>query len=140
MLRPSGVRNRVPTLADTATLALSTTVTSGTTTPTVTASSGTFTTVACTVTYERITGSNFVFATVTITITTNGSAAGIINVPMPFTAASEVVFAGRAAAVSAKQCQGIMLATSSTLVVANYDNTYPGANGERITLTGLIKV
>ncbi len=105
-----------------------------TTTPTPTANVGAFTTVSCEVNYQRLGDS--VFFDVTITDTTNGTAAGWIIVPMPFTAVKECVAAGRQAAIGGNMVQGVMLAGTSNILVFKYDNTYPGATGERITLSG----
>lgn len=105
-----------------------------TSTPTPTAGSGSFTSVACELNIERV-GDHYDWD-VTITITTNGSAAGHILVPMPFTAAKECVGAGRQCAVAGQMCQGVMPAGSSNLTIVKYDNSYPGASGERITVSG----
>lgn len=105
-----------------------------TSTPTPTAGAGAFTTVSCEVNYQR-TGDSMEFD-VTITITANGTAAAFITVPMPFTAVKECVAAGRQAAAGGQMVQGIMAATSSNLTVLLFNNTYPGATGERITLSG----
>jgi hypothetical protein len=105
-----------------------------TTTPTPTPGAGAFTTVSCEVNYQRV-GDSMEFD-VSITITANGTAAAFINVPMPFTAVKECVAAGRQAAVGGQMVQGIMAATSSNLTVLLFNNTYPGATGERITLSG----
>lgn len=109
----------------------------GQTTPVPTAGSGAFATVSSVVDYEKI--GRFAKCRVTITDTNNGTAASFIALVMPFTATSESVFYGRAVS-SGKMVQGIMAATSSTMQVLLYDNTYPGATGERITLEGMIFV
>lgn len=110
----------------------------GSATPT--AGSGAFTTVIAAVTTEHFLGAHFYLVKVTVTITTNGTAGTLINVPLPITASQESVFAGRCAAVSGKQVQGIIAAGTSTLTILAYDNTYPGASGERITLSGIVYV
>lgn len=104
------------------------------TNPVPTAGTGAFTTVSAELNQHRV--GPAIHWDVTITITTNGTAASTIVVPMGFTAIKEMVAAGRGAAVSGKMVQGLMAATSSNLVITNYDNTYPGATGERITLSG----
>lgn len=105
-----------------------------TSTPTVTPASGSFTTVSCEVNYERV-GDHYEWDC-TITITDNGTAAGHINVPMPFTAVKECIGVGRQCAISGSQCQGVIPATANAMTVVKYDNSYPGATGERITLSG----
>ena len=102
--------------------------------PTVTAGSGTFTTVSAALDYQRV-GDSQIWD-LTITITTNGTAATQINVAMPFTAIRECQAAGRENASAGFACVGTMNASSSTLQVFKYDNTYPGASGYRITLSG----
>lgn len=102
--------------------------------PTVTAGSGTFTTVSASLDRQRV-GDSMLW-NVTVTITTNGTAATQINVAMPFTAAYECVGAGRECASAGFACTGTMNASSSTLQIVKYDNTYPGADGYRLTLSG----
>ena len=143
MLRPvRSLKVRSAAQADSATSATtasSVSVTSATTTPTPTAGTGSFTGVSASVTTQKVSGANFYFVVVTITITTNGTAAGFINVALGITASKESVLAGRAV-TSGTMVQGIVPATSAILQVLTYNNLYPGASGERITLSGVVYV
>lgn len=100
-------------------------------TPTVSAAVGTITTAAASLNYVR--RGRLVRFHVTVTITNNGTGAGAVLVTLPFSAVSGVIF-GRADAVSGKALQGICSGT--TLTITNYDNSYPGASGEVLRLTG----
>ena len=111
-------------------------------TPVVMAASGTFTTVSATGRY-RIIG-KLVFIQITVTITTNGTAAGDVIATLPFAsvnvASAAHVLAGRANAVSGKMLQGIINTNSGTVAIFNYDNTYPGASGETLVLSGFYEI
>jgi hypothetical protein len=111
-------------------------------TPVVTAGSGAFTTVSATGRYRRI--GKLVFIQITVTITTNGTAAGQVNATLPFTSVNVAgvnhVLTGRANAVSGKSLQGVIGANVSLLNIVNYDNTYPGASGETLALSGFYEV
>lgn len=103
-------------------------------TPSVAAGSGTFTTVSAALDYEQ--RGDSVWWDLVVTITTNGTAATSIDVTMPFTANKRCVAAGREDATTGAMCQGIMLATSNLLKIYKYDNTYPGATGYIIAMSG----
>lgn len=105
-------------------------------TPTITASSGTFTSVAATGRYLSI--GKTIHISVTITITTNGTAAGFVKATLPATVgAGNYVIAGRGNAASGNMLMGRLLASSTTLDVFNYNNSYPGNNGEVLMLSGV---
>lgn len=106
------------------------------TTPTPTASSGSFTAASSVVDVLKLGYMRLV--TVTITITTNGTAAGAILLDLPFTAYREGVLVGRQCAVGGAECQAVVGAGGASLTIVKYDNTYPGATGERITLSGAL--
>jgi hypothetical protein len=111
-------------------------------TPVVTAAAGAFTTVSATGRYRRI--GKLVFIQVTITITTNGSAASAVFASLPFAAVNVAgvahVLAGRADALSGKMLQGRVSPGSATAEILNYDNSYPGADGETLVLSGFYEV
>lgn len=107
-----------------------------TTTPTVTATAGTFTTVSCEVNYEILV--DCILVNVVITITNNGTASGAIIVPLPVSAIEECNFIGRENTTTGHTCNGILTGGSSNLIVIKYDNTYPGGTGYRISLTGFL--
>jgi hypothetical protein len=106
-------------------------------TPTVTAGSGSFTAVSATGIYNQL--GKTVFFQVAITITTNGTAATSVNATLPFTSVTGPIYvvAGRANAVSFKMLQGKIGSASTTVAIFNYDNTYPGASGETLIVSGV---
>lgn len=106
----------------------------GTTTPTVTAGSGSFTTVAAEVNYTKI--GRAVAFDCTVVITTNGTAATFVQVPMPFTAASVCGFGGF-------KDTGVGLTSyinGANLYMYRYDGAYPGANGVNLFVAGVFQV
>lgn len=105
-------------------------------TPTVTSGTGALTTVSATGRYKTI--GKTVFIAVTVTITTNGTGATNIRATLPNTAASGTyVLSGRENAISGKMLQGLILPSVTVITLFNYDNTYPGANGASIVLSGV---
>lgn len=111
-------------------------------TPTITAGSGAFTTVSATGRYRRI--GKLVFIQIAVTITTNGTAAGFVIATLPLTslnlASARCVLPGRAVAVSFKALQGDVPANSGVVNIVNYDNSYPGANGETLVVSGFYEI
>ena len=103
----------------------------GETAPTPTAFSGTFTSVAATVQYMQI--ADRCFHTTTVTITTNGTADGYISVPMPVKAARLTGQNGTDATGFVALCGYV---TGSNLLIKKYDNTYPGADGKTLVMSG----
>jgi hypothetical protein len=71
-----------------------------------------------------------------INIQHNGSAAGFVraSLPIPPKSGRSYLCSGRADAVSGKMLQGVLRGSSVTLVA--YDNSYPGADGERLIFGG----
>jgi hypothetical protein len=111
-------------------------------TPVITAGSGTFTTVSATGRYRRI--GKLIFIQITITITTNGTAAGSVIATLPFTALNlsgvTHVLAGRALAPSGKMLQGQINSGVNFVNIENYDNTYPGADGQTLVVSGFYEI
>lgn len=104
-------------------------------TPTVTASANTITT--ATASGERyLLPGGLKFFTAEISITTNGTGSGVVQFTLPETATANGTGWGRAENVSGYQLQTRVLATSSTAIVANFDGTYPGADGELLIVAG----
>jgi hypothetical protein len=106
----------------------------GSWTPTISASSGTITTSSASGTYIKV--GNRYFFNVAITITANGTGAGVLQFTIPVTASATTVGCGRAEAVSGKQLQARVLSGSATMIVANYDGTYPAVSGESLLISG----
>lgn len=109
----------------------------GTWVPTVTTSVGSITTLGSTAGIYLKIGVGVWFS-LQITIVTNGSASGNIRVTnLPFAANTRsFVATGRANVISGKMLQGIIAPTSDEISIFNYDNTYPGASGETMNVTG----
>ena len=110
-------------------------------TPTIAAASGTITTLGTVAgLYQKI--GKQLFLELSIPITTNGTGATAITATLPsgLLAASDFVIAGRESSVSGDMLQGIILAGSNTFLIYTYNNAYPGANGARLVMTGVIEV
>jgi hypothetical protein len=101
-------------------------------TPTPTATAGTFTTASSTTRHIQI--GKIVFIYITVNITTNGTAADAINVPLPVTPKSTSFLVGREGNVTGKMVNATL--TSTNAVIRFYDNSYPGADGASISLSG----
>jgi hypothetical protein len=107
-------------------------------TPVITAGTGAFTSVSATFRYKLL--GKTAFFSLNIFITTNGTAAANVQATTPFTFAAQQVFVGRANQSSGKMLQGSCSAGVAGLVIWNYDNTYPGASGERLLLNGVAEI
>ncbi len=106
-------------------------------TPTFSASVGTFTSAVASGRYRTI--GRIIFLEEQLVITTNGTASGNIAMSLPFTAASggNYVLPGRAIGISGKALTGTINAGQATMTVVDYNNVFPGASGETLTLTGV---
>lgn len=98
---------------------------SGTTTPTPTAASGTFTSVACSLKWQR-TG-NKMHVEGEVTITTNGTAGSAVIVPLPVAAVNVAYGSGRERGVSGSGLNAEI--SGSSMYLRTQSNGYPGANG-----------
>lgn len=69
-------------------------------------------------------------------IQSNGTGRGavLVALPVPALPGTVAICSGRADAVSGKMLQGVIRGNSLALV--NYDNSYPGQNGERLWFSG----
>lgn len=105
-------------------------------TSTITAQTGTITTAAGTIAYQR--RGRFMFVEAVITITTNGTGASAVLATLPFVVASGVLN-GRENGVSGKQLTALAAGTNQ-ITIRNYDNTYPGANGASMTISGILRI
>lgn len=105
----------------------------GSTTPTPTAGSGTFTSVSAALNYTKI--GRLVTFSATITITTNGTAAGSIILPLPFTAAAASACSG-IISTSGAAVQGLINASGTSVSIFKYDATYPGGSGAGMVVQG----
>ena len=105
------------------------------TSPTVTASSGSFTTVSCQLRYKLI-GKTAVF-TATVTMTNAGTASGNILFNLPFT--PTVAHAGGGKEILAVGYQCNWQTSSAQVIIAKYDNTSIIASGRGVVITGTIE-
>lgn len=107
-------------------------------TPSLSCGSGTLTTATATAAYQ-VTGKRVDWQA-TVTVTTNGTCAANLYVGLPsgLPVSSSRVYAvaGREDAVSGKMLQGVFAASGTTAKILNYDNTYPGATGAVLYLSG----
>lgn len=109
-------------------------------TPTITSGSGTLTSVSATGSYKLL-GKIFMFH-VAIVLTTNGTGATDLRFTLPaslVSAADQPMF-GREYSATGKMIQAIITSATSVVLMRNYDNTYPGADGAKITLGGTLEV
>ena len=113
-------------------------------TPVMTAGTGTITTIgACTGAYFL--RGRLCYFQAQCTITTNGGTAGgniIITLPVAAATTSGYRFTltGRGDAVSGKALIGVIAAGGTSIVLTNYDATYPGADGERVAVSGWYQI
>jgi hypothetical protein len=102
-------------------------------TPVVTSSAGTITSVSATGQYKTTNG--VCSFTTEITITTNGTGSGAIDVTLPVAATQFSIVTGRADGASGKQLQG-KVTPAGGLTIWDYNNVYPGSDGEVLRLSG----
>jgi len=104
-------------------------------TPTITPGSGSFTAVSATGRYRKR-GKSVDFA-ISVTITTNGTAAGNVTATLPVSRNTTVpqAAAGRESGVTGKSLVAAL--NASNMNIFFYDNTYPGANGAVLNVTGV---
>lgn len=102
-------------------------------TPAITAGSGTFTTVSATGKYKQI--GKTVHVQMVITITTNGTAATYIVATLPIAQSGTFAYYGRANSVAFKGLAGVTLG-SGNILISMYDGSYPGVNGETLSISG----
>lgn len=100
-----------------------------------TAYSGVVTAGSGTLRYQQV--GKFYICRLTLIITTNGTGAGALIFPLPFTASAGILTGGETA-INGKSVKGV--ASGSNLIITNYDNTYPGANGVILVLCGILEV
>lgn len=111
-------------------------------TPTVTSQSGAISALG-TVSARYKTIGKTMFWSALVAITTNGTGATWVNISLPpgVTAASiGALVAGREDGMAGKMLQGRVTAGQGTVVVVNYDNSYPGGDGYRLLLEGVIEI
>lgn len=108
-------------------------------TPTVTAGSGTFTTVSATGSYTKI--GNVCYFRVAVTITTNGTAAGTVEITLPFTPSVAFQGVGRETGVTGNRLFIYHAGGAGTASIVNLsDASYPGSNGYVLRVNGFFFV
>lgn len=105
-----------------------------TSTPTITAGSGTITTVSCTL--RKLTIGKTVYFQAAITVTTNGTGAGHLKLPLGFTpSATQCANGFNAATAVTLGCQ-----TSGTdLLIFDRDGAYPAASAQSLYVGGVME-
>lgn len=106
-------------------------------TPTVTAGSGSFTSASATGYYMKI--ANCYFFKATVTITTNGTAAGTVDITLPDTPSGTALAWGRENNTTGNMIQGHCI-NSQTMKLRDYANNYPGGSGYSIQVEGFFFV
>lgn len=111
-------------------------------TSTYSAGSGTITTMGTANNKYKLFGDSVKYI-VDATITTNGTGATNFRATLPviqLAGTPNTTGHGREAVNGGKALTALLAAGSSTLVIQNYDNTYPGADGARICVQGEYQV
>lgn len=105
--------------------------------PTVSCGGGTITTLGTVVARQKQVG-KIVFFYASVTITTNGTCASNVNITLPVVSSNTVSQngVGRENGVTGKMLNVRVLNNSSTAAMTFYDNTFPGANGAVLEVSG----
>jgi hypothetical protein len=104
-------------------------------TPTITSSTGTIT--AYTSSGQYKVQDLTVYYQIEINITTNGTGAGSVNSTLPFSSPLVTgVGNGREIVINGNSILATTIALDNKIIITNYDNTYPGANGCRLIVNG----
>jgi hypothetical protein len=110
-------------------------------TPTITAATGTFTTVTGLAQYIRI--NKLCWVRFNISITTNGTAGTGVVLTLPFTGVfpygNTAIGVCRETAATGFLSQVFQQSTTSVVII-NYDNSYPGGNGRNLSGSFLYEV
>lgn len=106
-------------------------------TPTISCGAGTITTLG-TVTARRTQIGKIVFFYLSVTITTNGTCASNVNATLPVAAITSVDQngVGRENGVTGKMLYARIVSGTSNMAMTFYDNTFPGANGAVLQVSG----
>jgi hypothetical protein len=106
----------------------------GTTTPTVTATVGTFTSVSATLKWQKV--GNIYHVSGSVTITTAGTAAGQIKVPLPATPAAGSSFSAYEGQATGFVCGAFAPVADANIYIAKYDGATIIAGGRTIYFSG----
>src|SRR6185436_16854504 len=102
--------------------------------PAISATTGTFTTASATLYWWTF--GRFTFWTLTITITKAGTAAGGINVPLPFNPSVNAAGYGREIQATGSALSIQCVAGAAALVIFKYDNTTIIGSGRTVVANG----
>lgn len=105
-------------------------------TPAIVCGSGTLSSASATGRYKKI--GKTVFITITVSISSNGNCSNFVSATLPSASgpASNII-SGAERGVSGKLLQGVISAGANRAEVFAYDNSYPGADGASLTITGV---
>jgi hypothetical protein len=107
-------------------------------TPTVTTGTGTITTLGAVSGRFQKRGKVYIIQ-VSIAITTNGTGATDVRFTLPNSTSGAAVYilGGEETAVLGKTLKARIITVSNIALISNYDNTYPGANGVVLVVSGI---
>ncbi len=112
-------------------------------TPTISASSGTITTSSAVARYKiDPLDQKTIHVQMAITITTNGTGATALLATLPITSENNSIpgtIPGKEVAATGRTCVGHVAVNSTSLIIHQYDGTYPAADGRIIVLNGVYK-
>jgi len=130
-------QNKDGTIADLADIAALGVTWINTFVPTITASAGTITTKSAICSYYLL--GKTCFFTIIITITTNGTGSGYLISTLPFTCNVTNSFCFGGANIGGLSLRSRIIINTDTVRITKYDNSYPGANGEELTISGFFQ-
>lgn len=112
-------------------------------TPTLSAASGTFTTASATGRYKAV--GKTLFLQINVAITTNGTAAGSVQVTLPAGMTSGpgpgyYDIAGREWNATGTTLNGNIAPSATVISIQTYNNAYPGGSAYQLSLTGAIEI
>jgi hypothetical protein len=109
-------------------------------TPVVTAGAGTFTTTVPTGRFKTI--GKIVHVQIQVAVTTVGTASTTLIATLPSTAVTGAtyVLSGAETIATGKAVKGFIASGASSVVCTFYDNTFPGASGNTVVLTGIYEI
>jgi hypothetical protein len=104
--------------------------------PSISAHTGTITALGP-ITSKYQTAGKTVYVAISVVITTNGTGGGWVQLTLPFTAKTYAAFAGRELSATGKGLAANVWPSGNILYILNYDNSYPGADGANLCVSGI---
>ena len=110
-------------------------------TPAITAASGSITSSSLILAIYRLVG-DICHVILDFSITNNGTGSVAVNATLPFTACAIgcQVLPGRERASTGDTLMGQLTPTTNMMGIQTYNNSYPGANGRRLVLSGSYRI